>query len=104
MIITRTPLRIPLGGGGTDLPGFYQKYGSFFMSAAIDYYIYLAVKHRPVSGIRLGYSQIEEVEKIEEINHAIIKATLKYLKTSTKRGIEIVSISDLPSGTGMGAS
>ena len=104
MIIARTPLRIPLGGGGTDLPGFYKKYGSFFMSAAIDYYIYLAVKRRPIQGIRLGYSQIEEVKKIKNINHPIIKTCLKYLKTNIERGIEIVSIGDLPAGTGMGSS
>lgn len=104
MIITRTPLRIPLGGGGTDLPGFYEKHGSFFISAAIDYYVYLAVKRRPIKGIRLGYSQIEEVDSVEEINHKIIKACLKFLKTDTERGLEIVSIGDLPSGAGMGSS
>lgn len=104
MIITRTPLRMPIGGGGTDLPGFYEKHGSFFISAAIDYYIYLAVKRRPIQGIRLGYSEIEEVKTIEEINHHIIKACLKYLNVGIKRGLEIVSIGDLPAGTGMGSS
>ena len=104
MIITRTPLRMPIGGGGTDLPGFYEKYGSFFISAAIDYYIYIAVKRRPIKGIRLGYSQIEEVKTIEEINHKIIKACLKYMEIDTQRGLEITSIGDLPSGTGMGSS
>ena len=104
MIITRTPLRIPVAGGGTDLPGFYEKHGSFFISAAIDYYTYIAVKKRPIQGIRLGYSHIEEVKNIVDIAHPIIKATLGYLKTPTKRGIEIVSIGDLPAGTGMGSS
>lgn len=104
MIITRTPMRIPLGGGGTDLPAFYKKYGSFFISAAIDYYIYIAVKHRPIQGIRLAYSQIEEVQKIKDIDHNIIRSVLKYLKTDAHRGIEIVSIGDLPAGTGMGSS
>ena len=104
MIITRTPLRFPLGVGGTDLPGFYEKYGSFFLSAAIDHYIYIAVKHRPIQSIRLGYSQIEEVKKIAEIKHPIIKSVLKYLKIDLNRGLEIVSIGDLPSSSGMGSS
>ncbi len=104
MIITRTPMRIPLGGGGTDLPSFYKKHGSFFMSAAIDYYIYLAVKRRPIKGIRLAYSQIEEVQKISDIQHKIIKSSLKYIKPDVTRGLEIVSIGDLPAGTGMGSS
>lgn len=104
MIITRTPLRIPIGGGGTDLPEFYKKYGSFFISAAIDYYVYVAVKRRPVKGIRLGYSHTEEVQNVVDIAHPIIKSTLKYLKIPTKRGIEIVSMGDLPAGTGLGSS
>jgi len=104
MIITRTPLRIPLGGGGTDLPEFYRKHGSFFMSAAIDYYIYIAVKRRPIKSIRLAYSQIEEVEKISQIKHQLIKACLEYMKPDEDRGLEIVSIGDLPAGTGMGSS
>lgn len=104
MIITRTPLRMPLGGGGTDLPGFYQRYGSFFISAAIDYYIYITVKRRPIQGIRLGYSQIEEIKTIAEIDHSIIRTSLQYVKMDIKRGIEIVSIGDLPAGTGMGSS
>lgn len=104
MILTRTPMRIPLGGGGTDLPGFYEKYGSFFISAAIDYYIYLLVKRRPINGIRLAYSQIEEVEKVKDIQHKIIKSSLQYLKTDVSRGLEIVSVGDLPSGAGMGSS
>lgn len=104
MIITRTPLRIPIGGGGTDLPSFYKQYGSFFMSASIDYYIYLAVKRRPIQGIRLGYSQIEELRDIKNIQHPIIRTCLSYLKTDTQRGLEIVSIGDLPAGSGMGSS
>lgn len=104
MIITRTPLRIPIAGGGTDLPGFYEKYGSFFISAAIDYYVYVAVKYRPIKGIRLAYSQIEEVAKVSEIKHRGARAILEYLNIKTERGIEIVSIGDLPAGTGMGSS
>lgn len=104
MIITRTPLRMPIGGGGTDLPGFYERFGSFFISAAVDYYMYIAVKRRPIKGIRLAYSQIEEVATIEEINHRIAKASLKYLNVGIHRGFEIASMGDLPGGTGMGTS
>lgn len=104
MIITRTPLRIPLGGGGTDLPGFYEKYGSFFISAAIDYYIYIVAKRRTMKGIRLAYSEVEETKSIGKIKHNIIRTCLEYLKVSTEQGTEIVSIGDLPAGTGMGSS
>lgn len=104
MIITRTPLRMPIGGGGTDLPGFYEKYGSFFISAAIDYYMYIAVKRRPIKGIKVAYSQIEEVQTIQELKHRIAKSSLQYLNVSVKRGLEIVSIGDLPAGSGMGTS
>lgn len=104
MIITRTPLRMPIGGGGTDLPGFYERFGSFFISAAIDYYMYIAVKRRPIQGIRIAYSQIEEVQTIEELNHRIARSILQYLNISIKRGLEIVSIGDLPGGAGMGTS
>ena len=74
------------------------------MSAAIDYYMYIAVKHRPIKGIRLGYSKIEEVTSINQIDHRIIRAALTYLNISSERGLEIVSIGDLPGGTGMGSS
>lgn len=104
MIITRTPMRIPLGGGGTDLPGFYEKYGSFFISAAIDYYTYLAVKYRPIQGFRVSYSLNEEVLSIEEIKHRIVRTVLKRLAFTNNRGLEIVSIGDLPAGSGMGSS
>lgn len=104
MIITRTPLRIPIAGGGTDLPEFYEKYGSFFISAAIDYYTYIVVKRRPIRGIRLGHSKIEEVKRTKDIEHPIIQTILKYLKIKTERGLEIVSIGDFPAGTGMGTS
>jgi D-glycero-alpha-D-manno-heptose-7-phosphate kinase len=104
MVITRTPLRISIGGGGTDLPSFYKKYGSFFISAAINYYVYLAAKRSSTSIIRLVYSKIEEVDEVNKINHPIIKACFKYLNINTKLGLEIVSIGDLPTSTGMGSS
>jgi len=104
MIITRTPVRIPLGGGGTDLPGYYKKFGSFFISAAIDQYVYIVLKKRPIQNIRLAYSIVEEVDSIDDIKNNIIRACLKHFKTNTERGIEIVSIGDLPARSGMGSS
>lgn len=104
MIITRTPVRIPLGGGGTDLPGYYKKFGSFFISAAIDHYVYIILKHRPIHGIRLAYSEVEEISAIDKIKNNIMRTTLQYLKVSTQQGIEIVSIGDLPARSGMGSS
>lgn len=104
MIITRTPLRIPLGGGGTDLHGYYKKFGSFFISGAIDHYVYIVLKRRPIQGIRVGYSIVEEANFIEEIKNDIVRTTLQYLKVNTEHGIEIVSIGDLPARSGMGSS
>jgi len=104
MIITRTPVRIPLGGGGTDLPGYYKKFGSFFISAAIDHYAYIILKSRPIQGIRLAYSEVEEIDSIDEIKNNIMRTTLQYLKANTQQGIEIVSIGDLPARSGMGSS
>lgn len=104
MIITRTPVRIPLGGGGTDLPGYYKKFESFFISVAIDHYIYIVLKRRPVQGIRLAYSIVEDVSSIKEIKNNIIRTSLKYLNVNTEYGLEIVSIGDLPARSGMGSS
>lgn len=104
MIITRTPVRIPLGGGGTDLPGYYKKFESFFISAAIDHYVYIILKSRPIEGIRLAYSEVEAIDSIDEIKNNIIRTTLQYLKVNTEQGIEIVSIGDLPARSGMGSS
>lgn len=104
MIITRTPLRMPIGGGGTDLPGYYKKFGSFFISAAIDHYVYIILKSRPIQGIRLAYSEVEEIDSIGEIKNNIMRTTLQYLKVNTQQGIEIVSIGDLPARSGMGSS
>lgn len=104
MIITRTPVRIPLGGGGTDLPEYYKKFESFFISAAIDHYIYIVLKRRPVQGIRIAYSIVEDVKSVKEIKNNIVRASLKHLKVNTEKGIEIVSIGDLPARSGMGSS
>jgi D-glycero-alpha-D-manno-heptose-7-phosphate kinase len=102
MIITRTPFRITLGGGGTDLPSYYKKYGGFLISAAINKYMYVTVNKRFGESIRVSYSKTEIVNKISEIDHPIVKEALNLL--DIKSGIEITSIADLPSGSGLGSS
>jgi len=102
MIVTRTPVRIPLGGGGTDLPAYYTQYGGFLISASIDKYIYITLNKRFEKSIRVSYSQTEIVDSVEEIKHPIVREALKLLKIDS--GIEITSIADIPSNTGLGTS
>lgn len=102
MIITRTPLRISIGGGGTDAPSFYQHRPGFVLAAAIDKYIYVGINPRFTDDFLLKYSAMEQVGTIEEIQHRIIRETLSMLKM--KPGIEIVTLADIPAGTGLGSS
>lgn len=103
VIITRAPFRISLGGGGTDLPSYYSKFGSKLISVAIDKYM-VTTANRPVTDnlIRLKYSHSETVESLKEIQHELIRETLKL--TNIKNGIELSFIADIPAGTGMGSS
>ena len=103
MIITRSPLRISLGGGGTDLPSYYRKHGGFLIAAAIDKYVYITVHRRFVDGFLLKYSHLEEVGTIEEIKHPIFREALK-LAGVQERNLEIASMADIPAGTGLGSS
>jgi D-glycero-alpha-D-manno-heptose-7-phosphate kinase len=103
MIITRSPLRISLGGGGTDLPSYYRQYGGFLIAAAIDKYVYITVHRRFVDGFLLKYSNFEEVSSIDEIKHPIIREALK-LAGIKERNLEIASMADIPAGTGLGSS
>src|ERR1044072_3847359 len=103
MIITRSPLRISLGGGGTDLPSYYRNHGGFLIAAAIDKYIYITVHRRFVDGFLLKYSHLEEVGSIDEIKHPIIREALK-LAGVQERNLEIASMADIPAGTGLGSS
>src|SRR3977135_1300052 len=103
MIITRSPLRISLGGGGTDLPSYYRENGGFLISAAIDKYIYINVHRGFVDGFLLKYSQFEEAATIEEIKHPIIREALR-LAGIRERNLEITSMADIPAGTGLGSS
>ena len=103
MIITRAPLRISLGGGGTDLPFFSEKYGGNLTSVAINKYIYITIHGRQFyDNFLIKYSQTELVEKVDEITHTRIKAALNYLDITTP--LEITTIADVPAGTGLGSS
>jgi D-glycero-alpha-D-manno-heptose-7-phosphate kinase len=103
LIITRSPLRISLGGGGTDLPSYYRKHGGFVLSAAINRYVYITINEAFRPRIILKYSKQEDVERLEEIQHPIFREALR-LTGVTGPYIEIVSLSDIPAGTGMGSS
>ena len=102
MIITRTPLRISLGGGGTDAPSFFRQQPGFVLSAAIDKYIYVAINSRFVPDFLLKYSALEQVDAIEDIQHNIIREAFDLL--DIRPGIEVVTLADIPAGTGLGSS
>lgn len=102
MIITRTPLRISIGGGGTDLPSYYQKFGGFVISAAINHYIYIALHKTFVPNYIIKYSQFETVDHIDQIKHPIVREAFKL--HGVQPYIEMVSMADIPAGTGLGSS
>jgi D-glycero-alpha-D-manno-heptose-7-phosphate kinase len=103
MIIVRSPLRISLGGGGTDLPSYYKEHEGFLIAAAIDKYIYVTVNRPFLESIYLKYSSIENVKKVSEIEHPIIREALILQNLNTPQ-IEITSLADIPTGTGLGSS
>jgi D-glycero-alpha-D-manno-heptose-7-phosphate kinase len=103
MIIARSPLRITLGGGGTDLPSYYRENEGFLVSAAIDKYVYVTVMRPFTEGIYLKYSQLEHVEQISEVKHPIIRESLQMMGFKTPQ-VEITTLADIPSGTGLGSS
>ena len=103
MIITRTPFRLTLGGGGTDLPSFYGDHGGFILAAAIDKYMFLNVNTPIVDDkIRVRYTGSEMVDHVDDVKHTLAREALKYFGVTS--GIEIVSIADIPAGTGLGSS
>jgi D-glycero-alpha-D-manno-heptose-7-phosphate kinase len=102
MIITRTPFRISFAGGGSDLPAFYSQEPGTVLSVAIDRYMYLTVKERFGNTFRVSYSQTEICESRDDIQHPIVRECLASLEID--RGLEIVSIADLPAQSGMGSS
>jgi len=103
MIISRSPLRITLGGGGTDLPSYYRQYEGFLISAAIDKYVYVTVMRPFTPGIFLKYSHLEKVEGVDEVQHPILREAIRMLDFKTPQ-IEITTLADIPSGTGLGSS
>jgi len=103
MIITRSPLRITLGGGGTDLPSYYKEHGGFLIAAAIDRYVYVTAMRPFKPGIFLKYSQLEQVEEIDQVQHRIIREALRVVGFRTPQ-IEITTLADIPAGTGLGSS
>ena len=103
MIITRSPLRISLGGGGTDLPSYYRKHEGFLIAGAIDKYVYVSVLRPFTEGIYLKYSQIEKLRDVKDIQHRIIREALLMQELKTPQ-IEITTLADIPAGTGLGSS
>lgn len=102
MIITRTPLRISIGGGGTDLPSYYRQRTGMVISAAIDKYIYIAVNKTFTDDYFLKYSELERATTLDEIRHPIIREAFRMLEV--RPALELVSMADIPSGTGLGSS
>jgi len=103
MIISRSPLRITLGGGGTDLASYYEDHEGFLIAAAIDKYVYVTVMRPFTEGIYLKYSQLEHVEKVSEVQHPIIREALDLTGFRTPQ-VEITTLADIPAGTGLGSS
>ena len=103
MIITRSPLRISLGGGGTDLPSYYKEHEGFLIAGAIDRYVYVTVIRPFTEGIFLKYSAIEHVNNVGEVKHPIIREALTLMELKSPQ-IEITTLADIPSGTGLGSS
>ncbi len=103
MILARAPLRIPIGGGGTDLQSYYSQYGGFVLSAAVNKYVYITINRPQVDDlIRVKYSKSETVANLDEVQHELVREAMRL--TGIDRGVEIVSLADIPAGTGMGSS
>lgn len=101
MIISRTPLRISIGGGGSDLPSYYEQHGGFFISAAIDKYVYIGINRTFAHDYRIRYSKHEQVTSVDQIEHPIIREAMMSHDVGP---VELVSLADVPSGTGLGSS
>jgi D-glycero-alpha-D-manno-heptose-7-phosphate kinase len=102
VIVSRAPVRFSLGGGGTDLPGYADRFGGFVVSAAIDKYIYVTANRRFFSSIRLSYSKTEIVDDVDRIEHPIFREALRM--THLTQSIELTSVADLPANSGLGSS
>jgi D-glycero-alpha-D-manno-heptose-7-phosphate kinase len=104
MIITRSPLRISIGGGGTDLPSYYRDYSGFLIAAAIDRYVYVTLHHTFTGQFILKYSKLERPETLAQVQHPIIRESLTMLGFPDHPHLEIASMADIPAGTGLGSS
>jgi D-glycero-alpha-D-manno-heptose-7-phosphate kinase len=102
MIIVRSPLRITLGGGGTDLPSYYRDHGGFLVAAAIDKYVYVTLHRSFQPGYIVKYSELERVERASDIRHPVVRAAIELVGTDDR--VEIASMADIPAGTGLGSS
>jgi D-glycero-alpha-D-manno-heptose-7-phosphate kinase len=102
MIIVRSPLRITLGGGGTDLPSYYRDHGGFLIAAAIDKYVYITLHNTFQPGFIIKYSELERVERAVDIRYPIVRAAIQLVGTEDR--IEIASMADIPAGSGLGSS
>ena len=102
MIITRTPLRISLGGGGTDLPSYYRQHSGIVVSAAIDKYVFIGINRTFTDDYFIKYSALERSQTVGEIEHPIVREALSMHQVGP--GLEIVSMADIPAGTGLGSS
>src|SRR4030043_1069769 len=103
MIIVRSPLRISMGGGGTDLPSYYKDHSGFLIAAAIDKYVYVNLHTTFDQKLIIKYSKMEEVKSVDEVKHPIIREALKFVGIENPH-LEITSMADIPAGTGLGSS
>ena len=103
MIIARSPLRISLGGGGTDLPSYYEQHTGFLIAAAIDKYVYITLHETFAPEFIIKYSKLERVQTVDEIEHPIIREAMKLVGV-TANNLELTAMADIPAGTGLGSS
>ena len=103
MIIARSPLRLSLGGGGTDLPSYYRAHGGFVIAGAIDAHVYVTIHRTFVPGLLLRYSRTEHVERPEQIQHPLLRSAFAHLGLRDNQ-IEITTMADIPAGLGLGSS
>lgn len=103
MIITRSPLRLSLGGGGTDLPSYYREHGGFLIAAALDKYVYITLHQTFIGNLIIKYSSLERVDRVEDIQHPIVREAFASVGIHDTN-LEITSMADIPAGTGLGSS
>src|SRR3989338_3387516 len=103
MILTRAPLRICLGGGGTDVKAYYERFQGYVISAAINQYIYIVIHENTEKTIRLCYSKRELVDSADQVRHPVVREAFKLFNIE-EGGFEILSFADIPSDTGLGSS